>query len=34
MKDLESELYAESPEYVWSMLSDEKNGNMESWIKE
>ena len=34
LQDRESELYAESPEYVWSMLSDEKNGNMESWIKE
>ncbi|MBD5494668.1 MAG: hypothetical protein HDR12_09920 [Lachnospiraceae bacterium] len=34
LQDKESELYAESPEYVWSMLGDEKNGNMESWIKE
>ena len=34
LQDKESELYAESPEYVWSMLDDEKNGNIESWIKE
>ena len=34
LQDKESELYAESPEYVWSMPCDEKNGNMESWIKE
>ena len=34
LQDKESELYAESPEYVWSMLNDEKNGNIESWIKE
>ena len=34
LQEKESELYAESPEYVWSMLNDEKNGNMESWIKE
>ena len=34
LQDKESELYAESPEYVWSMLSDEKSGNIESWIKE
>ena len=34
LQDKESELYAEPPEYVWSMLSDEKNGNIESWIKE
>ncbi|MCM1143102.1 MAG: DUF3791 domain-containing protein [Blautia sp.] len=33
LQDKESKLYAESPEYVWSMLSDENNGNMESWIK-
>ncbi len=31
LQDKESELYAESPEYVWSMLKDEENGNMESW---
>ncbi|MCM1237289.1 MAG: hypothetical protein NC489_45050 [Ruminococcus flavefaciens] len=34
LQDKTSELYAESPEYVWSMVSDEKNGDMESWIKE
>lgn len=34
LQDKESKLYAESSEYVWSMLNDEKNGNMESWIKE
>lgn len=34
LQDKESELYAESPEYVWSMLEDEKNENLESWIKE
>lgn len=32
LQDKESELYAESPEYVWSMLNDEKNENFESWI--
>ena len=34
LQDKESELYAESSEYVWNMLCDEKNGNMESWEKE
>ena len=34
LQDKESELYAESPEYVWSMLEGEKNGGIESWIKE
>ncbi len=34
LQDKESELYAESPEYVWSMLKDEESGNIESWIKE
>lgn len=34
LQDKELKLYAESPEYVWNMLNDEKNGNMESWIKE
>lgn len=33
LQDKESELYAESPEYVWSMLNDEKNENFESWIE-
>lgn len=34
LQDRESGLYAESPEYVWSMLRDEERDNMESWIKE
>lgn len=34
LQDKKSELYAESPEYVWSMLQDEKNGNLEAWIKD
>lgn len=34
LQDKESALYAESPEYVWSMFCDEKNGDLESWIKE
>lgn len=34
LQDKESELYAESPEYVWSMLGDERNGNLEAWIRE
>lgn len=34
LQNKESELYAESPEYVWDMLKDEKSGNMEAWIKE
>ena len=34
LQDKESELYAELSEYVWNILSDEKNGNMESWEKE
>ncbi len=34
LQDKESRLYAESPEYVWSMLQDEKKGNIESWIEE
>lgn len=34
LQDKESELYAESPEYVWSMLKDEESGNTASWIKE
>lgn len=32
LQDRNSELYAESPEYVWSMLQDEENGNMEKWM--
>lgn len=34
LQNKDSELYAESPEYVWSMLQDEENGNIEAWIKE
>jgi hypothetical protein len=34
LQDKESGLYAESPEYVWSLLKDEKNGNLDSWTKE
>lgn len=32
LQDRESGLYAESPEYVWSMLQDEQNNDMEAWI--
>lgn len=31
LQDKESGLYAESSEYIWNMLQDEKTGNMESW---
>lgn len=34
LQDRETGLYAESPEYVWNMLQDEENGNIEAWIKE
>ncbi len=34
LQDEESGLYAESPEYVWSIFQDEQNGDMESWMKE
>lgn len=34
LQDKESGLYAESPEYVWSMLQNEESDNIESWIKE
>lgn len=34
LQDKDSGLYAESPKYVWSMLCDEKNGNVKSWMKE
>lgn len=34
LQDKESGLFAESPEYVWSMFQDEQNRNMESWMKE
>ena len=30
LQDRESGLYAESPEYVWSMLQDEVSGNIKS----
>lgn len=33
LQDQESGLYAESPEYVWSMLQDEEHNNIKSWIK-
>lgn len=33
LQDKESGLYAESSEYVWSMLQDEKDGDIESWMK-
>lgn len=32
LQDKDSELYAESPEYVRSMLQDEKHGNIQSWL--
>ncbi len=32
LQNRESGLYAESPEYVWSMLQDEVSGNIKSWI--
>lgn len=34
LQDRDSGLYAESPEYVWSMLQDERTGNIESWLSE
>ncbi|MCM1039628.1 MAG: hypothetical protein NC434_09915 [Ruminococcus sp.] len=34
LQDKDSGLYAESPEYVWSMLQDEECGNIRSWIKQ
>ncbi len=33
LQDKESGLFAQSPEYVWSMLQDEESGNIQSWIK-
>lgn len=33
LQDKESGLYAESPEYVWSMLQDEESGNIKSWME-
>lgn len=34
LQDKESELYAESSEYVWNLLCEEKNGNMKLWTRE
>lgn len=34
LQDRASELYAESPEYVWGMMQDERNGNWEAWLRE
>ena len=34
LQDKETGLYAESAEYVWNMLKDEANGNLESWLVE
>ncbi|MCM1296974.1 MAG: hypothetical protein NC311_15660 [Muribaculaceae bacterium] len=34
LQDKDSRLYAEAPEYVYSMLKDEQNGNVESWIRD
>lgn len=33
LQDKNSKLYAESPEYVWSMLQDEEDGDLESWVE-
>ena len=33
LQDQKSGLYAESREYVWSMLQDEENGNIASWVR-
>ncbi len=33
LQDRESGLYAESFEYVWSMLQDEESGNVASWMR-
>lgn len=33
LQDRESGLYAESAEYVWSMFQDEKNGNIDVWVR-
>lgn len=33
LQDKESGLYAESSEYVWSMLQDEKDGDIASWFR-
>lgn len=34
LQDRASELYAESPEHVWGMMQDERNGNWEAWLRE
>lgn len=34
LQDRASELYAESPEYVWGMMQDERNENWEAWLRE
>lgn len=34
LQDKASKLYAESPEYVWNMLTDEKEKNWEGWTQE
>ena len=33
LQDKDSELFAESPEYLWSLLKDEEAGDMEHWAK-
>jgi hypothetical protein len=33
LQDKENKLYAETPEYIWSMYQDEKNNDLESWRK-
>jgi hypothetical protein len=33
LQDKENGLYAETPEYIWSMYQDEKNNDLESWKK-
>lgn len=33
LQDKDSGLYAESSEYVWSMLQDEKDGDIASWFR-
>jgi hypothetical protein len=33
LQNKENKLYAETPEYVWSLYQDEKNNDLESWKK-
>jgi hypothetical protein len=33
LQNKENGLYAETPEYIWSMYQDEKNNDLESWKK-